>query len=161
VQPNTLNDVFLDTALIVRATVLKNACRLNPHGNTIRTDYDVSVNSVLYGKLEKREITVSLPGGMFRFEDGTVAEHSVPEYRRMENGSTMFLFLRRDQEGRFAPATGPGSLFEIVGGKVFPYAPRGSSLTPTYHAMDETAFIAEIIALPQSHPAKMRKENSK
>ena len=144
VQQNSLGDVLQETIVVVRGSVLKNASRLNPHGNTIRTDYEFAIESVVYGKVEKGQITVSLPGGMVRYEDGSVVEHMVPEYRRMVNGSAMILFLRRDEAGRFAPATGPTSLFEVAEGKVYPYAPRGSSLAPTYYAMPEQAFVAEI-----------------
>ncbi len=103
------------SAVIVGA-VLSNKCVLSANEETITTDYQVSVQEVIKGRLQTGStITVQLPGGLKSFANGTLAEVRVlGGLRKMRNGETHVLFLeKRTGSDAFVLTGGPQGAFNI------------------------------------------------
>jgi hypothetical protein len=58
-------------------------------------------------------ISVSLPGGLTKFADGTSAEIKTPWFKKMINGKTYLLYLSANENRPFTITGGPRGLFEI------------------------------------------------
>jgi len=100
---------------IVIGTAQQNVCRLSKDGNTITTDYQVTLEHTYKGKLHQgNTITVSLPGGLVQFADGTSAEIKAPWFKKMQQGVTYLFFLNRSSDGpKFVPTGDAQGIFEI------------------------------------------------
>jgi hypothetical protein len=92
-----------------------NISTLSTDGKNITIDYRVKVMYVYKGALREGEtITVSLPGGMMAFEDGSTAEVRTPWFRKMMNGKAYALFLTAtSNSGQFVTTGEAQGLFEI------------------------------------------------
>jgi hypothetical protein len=110
---NTLDALARSADAIVIAKAIDNASRISSDGMTVTTDYQLKVEHGYKGKLaEGGSISVSLPGGLTRFSDGSSAEIRTPWFRKMVNGRTYLLFLNR-RGNRWSVTGGPRGLFEI------------------------------------------------
>jgi hypothetical protein len=86
-----------DSAAVLIGTPQTNISKLTADGTNITLDYQVKVEYVYKGNLRESDIiTISLPGGMVKFEDGSTAEVRTPVSGkcRMEN-PMRFFSLRR------------------------------------------------------------------
>lgn len=83
-----------DSTAVIIGTPQTNMSRLTPDGMNITLDYQVKVEYVYKGALREGDlVTVSLPGGMVKFDDGSTAEVKTPGFRKMQDGKTYALFL--------------------------------------------------------------------
>lgn len=103
-----------DSTAVIIGTPQTNMSRLTPDGMNITLDYRVKVEYVYKGALrEGALITVSLPGGMVKFDDGSTAEVRTPGFRKMQDGKTYALFLTPKGSGAFVPTGGAQGVFGI------------------------------------------------
>ena len=110
----TLNDLVSAADSIVIATALKNVCKPSGDGKTVTIDYEMTVEHAYKGNLSSgKTISVSIPGGLVKFADGTSAEIRTPWFKKMTNRSTYLLFLNNHGNGRLTITGGPRGLFGI------------------------------------------------
>lgn len=111
---NNLDDVTRGSAAIVIATANRNVCSLSQDGKTVTIDYEMKVEHSYKGRLSPAHtISVSLPGGLAKFPDGTSAEIKTPWFKKMINGKTYLLYLSANENRPFTTTGGPRGLFEI------------------------------------------------
>ena len=93
------------------------ASRLSQSGQTILTDYEVRVSEVFKGSASAGDsITVALPGGSIKFEDGTTAELKALGFEPLKLGATYTIFLSESAAtpNVYTLSGGPQGLVEIV-----------------------------------------------
>ena len=111
---NNLDDVTRKSDAVVIATANRNVCSLSPNGKTVTIDYEMKVEHSYKGSLTPGQaISVSLPGGLTKFADGTSAEIKTPWFKKMMNGKTYLLYLSANQNRPFTITGGPRGLFAI------------------------------------------------
>ncbi len=100
---------------IVIGTPQQNVCNVSSDGRDITIDYQVNLKYVYKGtQREGDTITVSIPGGIAKFPDGTSAEIRTPWFRKMSQGATYLLFLNRVAGSSSFKTTGEAKgVFEI------------------------------------------------
>lgn len=122
IQPPRSAPVYADLADLVNhssAVVIgvpqQNRSVLSTDGRSISLDYTVRLEYVYKGKLQPGDIiTVRLPGGRVKFDDGSVAEVMTPWFKKMQNGKTYTLFLQSGTAGAPFINTGEAQgVFEI------------------------------------------------
>lgn len=88
-------------------------------------------------------IAVSLPGGLFSFEHGTMAKVRTPEFKKMVNGHRYLLYLRVVHPANYFVSTGGAKgIFELKpDGTVGPHALY--SAMAKYASNDERQFVEE------------------
>ena len=104
------------SSLVVVGKATRALCTLSADGSQLTIDYQLIVDDVFKGSATAGSVLpVSLPGGLMRFEDGTLAEVRTPAFRKMVAGKKYVLFLSADSNGRtvLVPTGGPQGLFEI------------------------------------------------
>lgn len=102
-----------DSTAVIIGTPQTNSSRLTPDGMSITLDYRVKVEYVYKGALREGDlVTVSLPGGMVKFDDGSTAEVRTSGFRKMQDGKTYALFLT-PKGGAFVPTGGAQGVFGI------------------------------------------------
>jgi hypothetical protein len=85
-----------ESAAVLVGTPQTNISRLKTDGTNITLDYQVKVEYVYKGNLQESDIvTISLPGGMVKFEDGSTAEVRTPGFRKMQDGKPTRSFSLR------------------------------------------------------------------
>lgn len=148
-QYTDLNELASHSTAIIIGTAQHNSCQLSADEKRITIDYEVAVQDVIKGDLQKgRALTVSLPGGKVRFDDGTTAEVRAPWFKKMENGKTYVLFLDAGSDlGKFVTAGGPQGVFEMpadTNGVVKSNSGRGRDPIWKYHNTNSQAFLSQI-----------------
>jgi hypothetical protein len=121
-----------NSIMVVVGSPLQNMCKLSFDRESINTEYQVTIQEVIKGKVAQgNTITVNLPGGLVEFEDGTSAEIRTPGFRKMENGKTYVLFLKENKA--------EGNAFILVGGQqgLFELPVDGSGVNPHGLPVDE------------------------
>jgi hypothetical protein len=110
-----LSQLVNDSAVVIIGTVQKNTPALSPDGKSISLDYEVRVEYVYKGRTQPDStITVSLPGGRVKFDDGSTAEIMTPWLRKMQNGKSYALFLQPGNvKGQFVTTGEAQGLIEI------------------------------------------------
>lgn len=110
---STLDELARSADSIVIAKAIDNASRISSNGMTVTIDYQLKIeHGYKATPRQSSSISVSLPGGLARFSDGTSAEIRTPWFRKMVNGHTYLLFLNR-RGNRWSVTGGPRGLFEI------------------------------------------------
>jgi hypothetical protein len=155
-QPNDaaaypgLDQLVGNSAAVVIGIAQQNVCRLSPDGEHISIDYQVKVEYVYKGTVRQgNTITVSLPGGMVHFADGTSAEVRTPWFKKMQQGATYLLFLNQAAADQPFVTTGAAQgLFEIpttLNSRVVK-THTGVLKDPIwkYNGMDVKAFLKEV-----------------
>ena len=105
----TIESLTSSSAAIVIGIPLSSSSSLAASGERINTDYNVKIQRVLKGKLEKGEtISVVAPGGKVTFEDGTSAEIRTPDLGPIVENKRYVFFLRTSEEKLDA--------FDLIGG---------------------------------------------
>jgi hypothetical protein len=111
---NNLDEVTRRSAAVVIATANRNVCSLSQNGKTVTIDYEMKVEHSYKGSLTLGQtISVSLPGGLTKFPDGTSAEIRTPWFKKMINGKTYLLYLSANENRPFTITGGPRGVFEI------------------------------------------------
>jgi hypothetical protein len=103
-------------AVIVGVAQRKLGSRLSADGQLILTDYEVGVTESIKGAMPRGStVTVSLPGGVVNFDDGTSAELQTRDFDHFKTGSTYTLFLTETETYNvFTPSGGPQGVVEVV-----------------------------------------------
>jgi hypothetical protein len=122
--------------------------RLTPSGQSIVTDYEVRVKEVFKGSAsEGSTVTVSLPGGLVTFDDGTTAELKPREFEPMKLGATYTLFLSESDNTRgvYILSGGPQGLVEIVDDtKVKSHGRSTDPISEESKGKDKDTFLKEV-----------------
>ena len=148
-----------ESAAVLIGTPQTNISKLTADGTNITLDYQVKVEYVYKGNLRESDIvTISLPGGMVKFEDGSTAEVRTPGFRKMQDGKTYALFLATKANNAFVPIGGPQAIFEIPTTNVT-RAVKSHTLVPTdpmlkYDGMNVTDFLRELRRAVKENAAK-------
>lgn len=144
------------SAAIVIGTPLSSASSLAASGERINTDYNVRIERVLKGKLEKGQtISVVAPGGKVTFEDGTSAEVRTPDLGPIVENKRYVFFLRTSEEkiDAFGLTGGGQGLFELSSSDstVKPLGDKSDSVQR--HKDQKLAdFVSEIERAVKTHP---------
>jgi hypothetical protein len=139
-----------NSSAVIIGTPVDNTMNLTPDGLSITIDYKVRVEYVYKGGFQEGNfITVSVPGGMVRFADGSSAEVQTPWFRKMQQGLTYALFLKPGpRSGGFSPTGEAQGVFEIPtteGNRVVKtYSGLRQDRIHKYHDMDVSKFFKEL-----------------
>lgn len=148
-----------ESAAVLIGTPQTNISKLTADGTNITLDYQVKVEYVYKGNLRESDIvTISLPGGMVKFEDGSTAEVRTPGFRKMQDGKTYALFLAAKGTNAFVPLGGPQGIFEIPTTSVT-RAVKSHTLVPNdpmlkYNGMNVKDFFKELRQAVKDSTAK-------
>lgn len=121
--------------------------QLDSAGDSINTNYEVTVKDVIKGNIRIGDtLQVALPGGKVDFDDGTSAEVETADFERMSQGREYVLFLYANSDGGtvFLTTGGTQGLFEITdAGKIKAALPTNIAAKQTKDQNVE-AFLKEI-----------------
>lgn len=110
----SLSQLVSESSAVIIGTPESNISKLTADGTSITLDYQVQVEYVYKGTLRENDVvTINLPGGMVKFDDGSTAEVRTPGFRKMQDGKTYALFLAAKDNNVFVPTGGPQGIFEI------------------------------------------------
>jgi hypothetical protein len=135
---------------VIIGTPVDNTMNLTPDGLSVTIDYKMRVEYVYKGDFKEGGfITVSVPGGMVRFPDGSSAEVKTPWFRKMQQGLTYALFLKPGpRTGGYTPTGEAQGVFEIPtteGDRVVKtYSGLRQDRIHKYHDMDVKRFLQEL-----------------
>lgn len=139
-----------NSSVVIIGTPLDNTMNLTPDGQSVTIDYKVRVEYVYKGNFQEGGfITVSLPGGMVRFADGSSAEVKTPWFKKMQHGIVYALFLKPGfRSGEFTPTGEAQGVFEIPTTTESSVVKTQSGLRQDrihkYHDMDVNKFFQEL-----------------
>jgi hypothetical protein len=159
VYPN-LEELAKRSDIIVVGRTVGHRSQLTPDGKFITQDFLVRVQEVFKGDLPNRgSMLVSLPGGSYRFKDGTHVHVMAVGYKTPENGASYVFFLKQktaDYRGHTLASETQG-LFALTKGNVVEPANPGPSdpMTLKYERMRTAAFLTKLHAAVQ--PQKKKK----
>jgi len=145
-----LADLVNHSTMVIIGTAEKNTPTLSSDGKSISLDYSVRAEYIYKGKLKAGSlITVSLPGGRVRFDDGSVAEVMTPWFKKMQNGKTYALFLRSGAaNGQFVTTGEAQGVFEIPTTQddrvVKVHSGLPANVIRKYQGQDVKIFLAEL-----------------
>lgn len=132
---------------IVVGRPISNRGRVSADGKSVTQDYRVRVQGVVKGGVAGGEtITVSLPGGAYRFPDGTYVNVRPTDYRQATN-RRLYVFFLKAAGGVYEPTAQTQALFDLTDGTVEPA--HGVATDPVvvkYKGMDAAAFLKELRA---------------
>jgi len=129
--------------------------KLNPTGDVITTEYDLTVKDVLKGKLVNGDtVKVALIGGKVDFDDGTSAEVQTPGFERMAQGKEYVVFLYPNKNGSsvFLVTGGPQGLFEITDSGIKAHARATDAVANQVSNKTVETFLNEIRTLSAKWP---------
>jgi hypothetical protein len=134
--------------------------RVSSGGDSILTDYQVTVQQVLKGNhRQASSMIVSVLGGLVRFEDGTSAEVITPDFK-IETGKTYIFFLSNEIEttGRFRITGGPQGVFEVPadGSGIIPKGRKIDHVVQKYKGRRLDSFLQEIHSAAEKWPDKAK-----
>jgi hypothetical protein len=134
--------------LVVVARTLHNRSRLRPDGKFISEVLWVRVQEVIKGNLTNAvKIPVVVPGGLWRFQDGSVVMLEPKESIRPENGGSYVFFLGKQSavyKGREVVGGFQG-VFDLTGGIVTPADQAGEDpVVEKYSGMSAGKFLAKL-----------------
>lgn len=144
-----------DSSDVVIGFPLDNVTDLTADGRSLNINYTVRIEHVYKGELKKGStITVSLPGGMFRFDDGSTAEVRTPWFKKMQKGKAYALFLKAQKHGQsYVPTGGAQGLFEIGTSKedhtVKSHVGLPNNPMWRYHGREARVFLSEVRMVTQ------------
>jgi hypothetical protein len=133
--------------IVVGRTIIHKA-RLRSDGKLITEDFVVKVLDVIKGDVPTRaSLTVSVPGGSYRFSDGTAAVVIPTSYQRPQDLALYVFFLKKkDAASKGYDLTSESQgLFEVTSGKVQPAdLITDHPVVMKYREMEVPAFLKEI-----------------
>jgi hypothetical protein len=145
-----LADLANHSNVVIIGTAERNTPVLATDGKSISLDYGVRVEYAYKGRLQAgNTITVSLPGGRVKFDDGSTAEVMTPWFKKMQNGKTYALFLQPGLgNGRFVTTGEAQGVFEIPTTQddrtVKSHSGIQSHSVRKYHGQDVKTFLREL-----------------
>lgn len=145
-----LADLNNNSNTVVIGIPQDNHTQLSADGKTITIDYKMRVEYVYKGALQKGDlITVSLPGGMWKFDDGSTAEVRTPWLKKMQEGKAYALFLTPESRAGLFSTTGEDQgFFEIPTDKDAKTIRVSSGIAEhqirKYQGMDVKEFLREL-----------------
>ena len=105
----SIEDLTKNSAAVIVGRFTKKLDTRLLEGKVILTDYEVAIDELVKGNINKaKTIVVGLPGGQVHFEDGTSAEQTTPKVEPVRIGRSYTLFLTQEE---IAP-----SVFVLTGG---------------------------------------------
>jgi hypothetical protein len=121
VPATTIQDLAARTPDIVIGQVLARRGHLTPDGTATRTDIILKVQQSVRGEARAGElITIAIPGGSYRFPDGSTATQYREFYRPVRDQERYLFFLQRSPDGlalrgdvAYEWAVGPQGQFEL------------------------------------------------
>lgn len=110
-----LAELTAQSSAVIIGTPQGNTPTLSRDGKSLTLNYKVQVEYVYKGKLQQgNTVTVTLPGGRLKFDDGSTAEVRTPWFKKMQNGKTYALFLTSGSGNDLFVTTGEAQgIFEI------------------------------------------------
>lgn len=110
-----LEDLANHSTVVIIGTPRQNTPVLSGDGKSVSLDYVVRVEYVYKGNLRTGSfISVCLPGGKLKFDDGSIAEIMTPWFKKMQNNKTYALFLQSGPVNGSLTTTGEAQgVFEI------------------------------------------------
>lgn len=134
------------SAAVVVGRPLSNRGTLSADGKSVTQDYRVKVQGVIKGNVTGGStITISLPGGGYRFGDGALVSVRAKDYRQAENGKVYVFFLDAKESG-YKLAGGTQGLFRLAAdGKIEPASSSPADLLAAkYKGAETAAFLREL-----------------
>jgi hypothetical protein len=102
-----LDQLVRHSRAVVVGSAQQNVCRLSFDGRRSTIDYVVKIEYAFKGNLKPNStITVSLPGGLVAFPDGSSAEIGTSWFKKMQEGTAYLLFLSDGEGGSSFVTTG-------------------------------------------------------
>lgn len=118
-----LSDLGAKSDAVVIGRVLGHRPGLTPSGNLITNNFLVRVVEVRKGDLQNgRSIIVSVPGGAYKFPDGTRAAVVANGYKELEDGVIYAMFLK---------TLGNGKNYRLVSESQGAFALKAQGVDPT------------------------------
>ena len=137
----------------------KGTAHVSSQGDSIFTDYEVTVLQVLKGNPRQDSMIVSALGGLVRFEDGTTAEVVTPDFK-IEIGKSYVFFLANENvtTGSFRITGGPQGVFELSadGSGILPKGRKIDHVVQKYKGKRLDSFLQEIHAAAEKWPDKAK-----
>jgi hypothetical protein len=159
----TLPFLVKNSEMIVIGRIRNNRGWLNDRGDTITTDYEVSVERTLKGAVKPADLlTVSVLGGRVGFSGGAWAQIDTPGMVPPFNNQTFIFFLERSDfhpsaEERAAahgevymPAFMSRGLYLIDGGIVQPRTFSQHPLAKAYRGKSETVLENDVLDIVEN-----------
>jgi hypothetical protein len=100
-----LDTLSAESDIVVVGVPKSHSTFLSKDGSSIQTRYVFGVTDIKQGTIASGDISVSIPGGRFDFDDGTSAEVLATDFPRLRHGATYVLYLKPYQ-GVFYPTGG-------------------------------------------------------
>ena len=132
--------------IVILGAPTQSSCRLSSEGDTVITDYEVSVMDVLRGKNQPgTSIIVSALGGLVRFPDGTSAEVRTPGFK-IEIGRTYVFFLseKDTKTSAFHMTGGFQGVFEVLADGTISQDRQTAQVVKKYKGVGMGSFLQEI-----------------
>ncbi|MCA1623244.1 MAG: hypothetical protein LC768_15020 [Acidobacteria bacterium] len=140
-----------ESTVIAVGKPLRNACHPSQNGQQVTTDYEVRLEEVIKGNLQPNSlISVSMPGGMVRESNGDLLEVRARHVRKMRNGRTYVLFLKKaiGKEGILTTMRGSQGIYEIpANGQRVVHLGRSFELPPADDGQEVSAFLQAVRAM--------------
>jgi hypothetical protein len=133
--------------VIVVGRTVGHRARLRSDGKLIIENFVVRVLDVIKGDVPSRtSLTVSIPGGSYRFPDKTAAVVIPTNYRRPEDLGIYVFFLKKNPTSQVYDLTSESQgLFEVTTGKVQPAdLVIDHPVVMKYREMDVPTFLKQI-----------------
>jgi hypothetical protein len=157
VYPN-VEELAKRSDIVVIGRTLGHRSKLTADGNFIHTDFLVRVQEVVKGETSSSSLTVTMPGGGYRFDDGTYAMVELLGQRLPEDQNTCVFFLSRPKGGdarSYALASESQGFVDLTSGNAQPSSSRpDDAFNVRYKQLSAVDFLREL------HKAVPRKENA-
>lgn len=116
-EPATLNELLGLSHVVLVGWVTSHSMVITVDGKSVVSEYSVTAETVVKGKIEPASLTVLMPGGRVRFSDGSLAQVNTPGFLRPLNDRRYLLFLRRvDLDPSAVSARSPATDFSLTAG---------------------------------------------
>lgn len=155
IYPN-VEELAKRSDVIIVGRTLGHRPSLRPGGTFLTNDFLVKVQDVLKGDVPNgRSILISVPGGAYKFPDGTYAALLPANFKQAEDGRTYVFFLKKRKnnsvfKGHMLASETQG-VFELKDGKVEPTdAVNSDPVVVKYRGRGAVGFLAQIhMAVPR------------
>jgi hypothetical protein len=148
VYPN-IEELAKRSDIIVVGRALGHRSSLRPDGKFITEDFLVRAQEVIKGDVPLgRSLTVSLPGGSYRFPDGAHVHVMPANYRQAEDGGIYIFFLKKKKGAAYKGyrlVSETQALYAVRDGQVEPAnLVKSDPVVVKYQGMGAGEFLAQI-----------------
>jgi len=138
-----------ESKVIAIGVPIRNGCHRSQDGYQVTTDYEVRLQEVIKGDFQSGSvISLSMPGGLVTEPDRSLLEVRARRVRKMRNGNTYVLFLKKAPAGantELAPVRGSQGLYEIPqGGTRVIHLGRSTTLPPADDGEEIPVFLQSV-----------------